>query len=114
LTDSNANQISALYDLAMRVAFPILLGVCGWTFSTLWDHGNRITRIEASRYSREDAKADRDGLTNMLAALQVDLAVCRGSQEATAQRLSRIEDRIGQLVDVVHTLEARAMRNEDR
>lgn len=34
------------YDLAVKVAMPLLIGACGWTFTQLWSHENRLTRIE--------------------------------------------------------------------
>lgn len=108
------SQLSAVYDMAIKIAFPILLGVCGWAFSTLWDHGNRITAIEASRYSRSDAKNDLGDVQTALAELQIHVAGSAGGQKATADRLTRIEDRLSQLVDVIHTLESKVLREVPR
>ena len=53
----------------MRIGFPILLGVAGWTFTQLTDHESRLTRIEASRYTQADSKRDQEGVTAKLDVL---------------------------------------------
>lgn len=42
------------YEVAIKVAFPVLLGISGWTFTQLLDHGNRLTAIEVRTESIVD------------------------------------------------------------
>ena len=48
-----------LVATAVLVALPITSAVAGWTFVQLWNHEGRLTTIEASRYTRGDAEAER-------------------------------------------------------
>lgn len=34
------------YELVIKLMFPILLGVCSWTFAQLWSHEGRLTILE--------------------------------------------------------------------
>lgn len=43
----NRAKVQGAMDLAVKVAMPFLISVCGWTFVQLWSHENRLTRIEA-------------------------------------------------------------------
>lgn len=63
-----------LLDLAIKIAFPILLGCSAWTFNTMWDHEGRITHIESSRYTREDADKSLTEIRATLAKMELTLA----------------------------------------
>ena len=39
-------RLYGAYDLAIKIAMPILLSVSAWTFTQLWQHEGRLTRIE--------------------------------------------------------------------
>lgn len=41
------------------VVLPLTAGATAWSFMQLWDHGNRITAIENSRYTRDMADEER-------------------------------------------------------
>ena len=39
----------AAWDVLIKItliSFPFLAGICGWTFTQLWSHENRITILE--------------------------------------------------------------------
>lgn len=76
-----------VYDLLVKIAFPILLGCSAWTFNSLWDHNNRLTQIESSRFTAADAAP----LFEDVADIKEQLAERRGSDKDTARRLDRIE-----------------------
>jgi len=46
MTKPDAAAAKQFYDIAMRVALPILLGVSAWTFTQLWSHEGRLTVLE--------------------------------------------------------------------
>ena len=56
------SRIQVGYELALRVAFPILLGISAWTFTELWSHAGRLTvlevRNEAIMDDVQEIKAD--------------------------------------------------------
>lgn len=63
-----------ILDLAIKIAFPILLGCSAWTFNTMWDHEGRLTHIESSRYTREDADKSLTEIRATLAKIELTLA----------------------------------------
>jgi len=40
------SKVHVGYELGIKVAFPILLGVSAWTFTQLWQHAGRLTVLE--------------------------------------------------------------------
>ena len=101
--DAKAGMMTA-YDLAMKVAFPILLGMAGWAFNTLWDQESRLTAIESSRYSRADAEAANHKTTEVLDQLRLDFVEQRAESKAMGDRLGRMEK---QLTDIAEELKSR-------
>lgn len=97
-----------MLDVAMRVGFPILLGISGWTMTTLIDHDQRLTSIEASRYTRVDADhhaAGQAAINAQLAREMADLRVAVASQGSQAQ--ARHEATMQTLNEIKRSLEAR-------
>lgn len=93
-------------DVIMKIAFPILLGAAAWSFNTLWDHGNRITKIEATRFTRADARESHANMSAKIVALgdnlggiKESLAERRGADKDTARRLDRIEQSIQKILE---------------
>lgn len=62
MSNETINRIQIGYELALRVAFPILLGISAWTFTELWSHAGRLTvlevRNEAIMDDVQEIKAD--------------------------------------------------------
>lgn len=44
--ESVGPKLVLIYEVVLKVAFPILLGISGWTFSQLWGHEGRIVTLE--------------------------------------------------------------------
>ena len=64
-----------IYDFAMRVAVPILLGVSAWTFTQLWSHEGRLTSLEVR--SEIETKQIKQDLSEIKADVK-RLLVSRG------------------------------------
>ena len=62
------SKVHVGYELGIKVAFPILLGVSAWTFTQLWSHAGRLTvlevRNEAIMADVQEIKADVKTLLN--------------------------------------------------
>lgn len=85
-SSSGENKASLNFDLIIKIALPICLGISSWCFTQLWDHENRITAIENSRYTKEDAdestkdvKEDIHSLDQGLGSLSTKLDIITGS-----------------------------------
>lgn len=101
-------DVQGLYDLAIKVAFPLLLGASGWGFNTLWSHSNDLAAIRATRYTRKDAEADNARQDTRFAAVAQDVATIkealaerRGADKDTARRLDRIEASLARMVELM-------------
>lgn len=71
MTDTHARRavVVAGYEVAIKVAFPILLGISGWTFTQLLDHSNRLTAIEVRAESIvDDVREIKSDVKTLLAA----------------------------------------------
>lgn len=66
-------MIEAL-DMAIKVAFPVLLGVSGWAFATLRDHDQRIRTLEATSQTKDQAASDLTNVREALSDIRVTLA----------------------------------------
>ena len=66
-------MIEAL-DVAIKLGFPILLGISGWAFTTLRDHDQRIRTLEATSQTKEDAAQVRAETFEVLSEIKVTLA----------------------------------------
>lgn len=89
-----------LLDIAIKIAFPILLGCTAWTFNTLWSHENRLTHIEANRYTKQDADQS--------------LAEIRATLNKIELVLARREEVLKGLEKSITALTAQLERNRDR
>lgn len=106
---------SAILDIAMKVGLPISLGISGWTFSQLWDHGNRLTAIENSRYTRGDAEASLlrfrsevgllgtkiDAMTDSVIGLREDVARQGVVQSYNNTKMDEIREAMDELKESV-------------
>lgn len=97
-----------LYDLAIKVAFPILLGASTWGFNQLWSHSNELATIRATRYTRKDAEAAQAASETRFGVLAADVALIkesiaerRGADRDTARRLDRIEAQLVKLAELL-------------
>lgn len=88
-------------DLLVRATWPILLGVTAWAGAKLLDHDNRLTTIEASRYTQAEAKADRRAANAERRAIaasltKIEVSVAR-EQEATRSLNDRLAETLTEL-----------------
>lgn len=51
--DDERMTLREITDVAIRVGFPVVLGISGWTFANLWDHEGRIKTLEVTIEQRE-------------------------------------------------------------
>lgn len=110
-------KATTLYDLAIRVAFPILLACGGWLFNQQMEMRDRVKEIEATRYTQQDATtaslALRTEITSVAALLSdmgKGLARQEALQESSEKRLQRIEERLDQVVNATSNLESKLGR----
>jgi len=94
MTDSTRDKVvkaQALYTAFVQLLFPLLVGYVAYDFRRGSDHEHRITVIEASRYTVDNAREDRDALNRKLAAI-------REQQVADRVDLRHIRTMLEQLV----------------
>lgn len=61
MTQERARTMFAVsLEVAMRIATPFLIGVAGWTFTNIIDHDRRLVKIEATTFTKDDARAQAD------------------------------------------------------
>ena len=94
-----------IYEAAIKIAFPILLGMGGWTFNTLWDHQNRLVQIESSRYTRDDARLDLVGLQELSTELRVQTGLIQGALKQHTDRMGRLEQSMGNVAQSLDAIE---------
>lgn len=80
-----------LLAVVLTVTWPPLMGISAWAASKLLDLDSRVIAIESSRYTRADAKAEREELLDALKELRDEVRGNRRATEVIGQRLSRIE-----------------------
>lgn len=79
------------WEVASKVAMPVLLGIAGWTHTRLMDLDGRVIRIESTRYTAEDARRDS---TASRAELRADMESIRATLTANTALLLRLDERI--------------------
>lgn len=82
----------AIYDVAQKVGFPLLLGVAGFLLTGHLDQETRLVRIESSRYTVQDARSDRERADADRAAIRELLVRLDARTEAMAEALTRLEE----------------------
>lgn len=93
------NRLLSFYESSVRIAFPFLAGIAAWTLTSVIDIDRRVTKIEASRYTTADAKADRESTTSVLNDIRVQVAVGQATQNAILDRLVKIDGALERLAD---------------
>ena len=81
-------------DVAVKIAMPILLGVSAWTATTILDLDKRVQIIEATRYTRDDARNEREGLKDDLNEIKVLLAKQSVTVAEVKKGLESLETRL--------------------
>ena len=92
MSDSPTNRLARehltkTYDILLKVAFPVLLGACGWTFANLTDHEKRITVLEHTAVTKEDAEREARLLREQIGLMRADLAGVRATLESLEDAL---------------------------
>ena len=78
------------FEVAMRIAMPILLGVSAWAFTNILDHEKRLTVIESTQPTRDDLKEINNKLNTL-----AEVSAVRGMQmESMAETLAKIREYI--------------------
>lgn len=92
-----------VFEVAIKVIFPFLVGMAGWTYTNITDHNTRILRIESTHYSRSDVDAESARTRTDLARVNLELAEIRGENRANAEILKRVEERMKDISKVLET-----------
>ena len=100
LATETKEKLSTAWDVAVKIAMPILLGISSWTGTTLLDHENRLTTIEASRYTSSDGEEDRAALAEALTDLKLTVQSNESTNAAILHRLERVERLLERLAEV--------------
>lgn len=91
---SEGHKLLGAYDLAQKVGFPVLLGVAGFLLLGHVDQGERLIKIEASRYTVNDARSDRETANRERTNLREILV-------RMDERTKNIETNLGKLTQAV-------------
>lgn len=83
-----------MFELIVKVALALLLPATGWAHARLLDHGDRLLRIESTRWTAEDA---RTAAGETRAEMRADLTALRAQLEANTQLLQRLDERVANL-----------------
>ena len=83
-----------VFEGAMRIAVPLLLGIAGWTMTTLVDHESRLRYIEGTRYTLVDRDRDVKDVATRLESLAVGQAAMQEKIAGMAGLVERIEKRL--------------------
>lgn len=70
MSDRDGLDLRTIWEVSQKVALPIALGMAAWALTAIQDHESRIVRIEATRYTIQDARADRDKAADARGALE--------------------------------------------
>jgi hypothetical protein len=87
---SDHSTARGMLDTAIRVAFPILLGIAGWTYTTITDHEARLHFIEQTRYTAADRDRDSGKLGDQLQKVEI-------SQARTSEKLDALNESVKKL-----------------
>jgi hypothetical protein len=93
-TDRGVLAFVAIIQLVLTI---IIAPLAAWSLTRIIDYGERITRIEASRFSSTDGDILRDRIrvVESAASANVPPAWLVTQMQKLENRLDRIEDRIG-------------------
>lgn len=69
----SASVIEVL-DVAIKVAFPVILGISGWVMTSLRDHDQRIRTLEATSQTKDEAARSLAEVSAVLADIRIMLA----------------------------------------
>lgn len=73
-----AFPFALVFDLAVKVGFPFLIGIAGWTFTRLESHEKRLIQLETIRISEAQAAARIESdLKEMRAEFRAELRALR-------------------------------------
>lgn len=93
-------------DVLVRAAVPVLFMLMGWVGNSLFDHSERIASIEASRYTAEMARRDRQEMRRELGTM--------ADQPWLRERIENVLAQIKQVDERVKRVETRLERIEDK
>lgn len=77
-------------DVVVKIVVAVLLGSMGFVFTSLLSHGDRLTRIEASRYTSADGLRDHRIVMSALKDLEIPPAWF-------AERVSKMEKKLDEI-----------------
>lgn len=84
-------------DVAVKIAMPIMLGISAWSATTLLELDKRVQILEATRYTKDDAAREREGLKEALNDIKILLARQGASVEEVRKGLQKLEVKVERL-----------------
>lgn len=67
-------SVNEVLDVAIKVAFPVILGISGWVMTSLRDHDQRIRTLEATSQTKDEAARSLAEVSAVLADIRIMLA----------------------------------------
>lgn len=80
-----------IWDAVLKAIVAILLAASGFVANALMDHGDRITRIEANRYTSSDGLRDHRLVMASIKALEIPPQWFRARVEKMEAKLDEIQ-----------------------
>ena len=80
-----------LVDVGVAVVVPIISASVGWLLGVTFDHAQRISAIEASAYTKAEAKEDNKVLTKSIDDIKTSLHKIDKQSSEVAQSLREIQ-----------------------
>lgn len=87
--EKSKSNLRVIIEFGIAIAMPVVLGVSSFMALKVLDHEVRLTAIEHSRYTKDDAKADLEKQHERYDAIFVEISKIRESiarQEARQTR----------------------------
>lgn len=90
-------DIIIVFEVAIKVIFPFLVGMAGWTYTNIIDLNNRVLRIESTRYTRADADTEYNRLKDQIGHMDREMADMRAEAKVKMEILKRLEEALKDL-----------------
>jgi hypothetical protein len=73
MTSKNGFSASYIFDWAIKLLYPMVMGVLAWVTVEVVSQGNRITAIETNHYTDDDARRDQVEWASKFSEIKKDL-----------------------------------------
>lgn len=87
-------------DIGVAIIVPLLTAAMGWTASEIYEHGQRLAAIEATRYTSKEAKEDQkllveamNEIKDALHRIDKQTLEVRGMIDGARKDIQKIQDK---------------------